>query len=396
MSDIIQLKAAKYKGVEFLFEDMPTTGGNRLIKYNFPGSDKQSIERQGRAPRSFTLIAIIPHENYYIRRDALLHVLEDGERGVLTHPTFGDVENVINGVYSLREITSELGRAKITIPFEIDDQPGVPQQSGNLPSQIASGLQSFTTQLETDLADQYFVNSGLTGNFSDALSNVAQVPAIFGQASEFSQPLVDNIAGFRKRVASFSAAVGGLIQTPSALASEISGLFEDLGRLYDSPKILFGAFQLLFGFGASDPATPPTTTARIERVNNRNLLRTNMRGQALGYAYLNAALTEYQTTVELEEAIGVLEAQYLDMRNNQQLTDEAQEQLDVLRVQTYAALDAIRINTRSIITIETPLRPLSVLVYAYYGSTELVDTIADLNNITQNAFVEGELRILET
>ena len=117
VADIIQLKTAKYKGVEFLFEDAATTGGNRLIKFNYPGSDKQSIEVQGKAPRSFNITAWIPHENYYQERDNLLRVLEDGEEGVLTHPTFGDVEKVISGVYTLTEVISELGRAKITIPF---------------------------------------------------------------------------------------------------------------------------------------------------------------------------------------------------------------------------------------------------------------------------------------
>ena len=103
MADLIQLKTANYKGVEFAIRDMPTTGGNRIIKFNYPGSDKQSIEVQGKAPRSFSLTAVIPHENYFSERDELLRVLEDGERGTLVHPTFGAIENVINGEFSLNE-----------------------------------------------------------------------------------------------------------------------------------------------------------------------------------------------------------------------------------------------------------------------------------------------------
>ena len=77
MSDIIQLKSGKFKGVEFLFSEMPTTGGNRLIKYNFPGSDKQNIERQGLKPRAYTFTIWVPAENYYQERDDLLR---DGMR----------------------------------------------------------------------------------------------------------------------------------------------------------------------------------------------------------------------------------------------------------------------------------------------------------------------------
>ena len=41
VADLIQLKTANYKGVEFAIRDMPTTGGNRIIKLNYHGSDKQ-------------------------------------------------------------------------------------------------------------------------------------------------------------------------------------------------------------------------------------------------------------------------------------------------------------------------------------------------------------------
>ena len=131
-----------------------------------------------------------------------------------------------------------------------------------------------------------------------------------------------------------------------------------------------------------------------QRKQNRDLIRANLRVQALSYSYLNAAEAEYNTTEDLELAQNNLEAQYLDTRNNQLLSNEALEELDRVRVQAQKALDAVRVNTRSIITIETPLRPLTVLVYEYYGNTDLVETIAELNDINQNAFVEGEVRIL--
>jgi len=175
MTDIIQLKVGKYKGVEFLFELMPTTGGNRLIKFNFPGSDRQSIERQGKAPKSFNITIWIPHENYFQKRDDLLRVLEDGESGVLTHPTFGDVENVINGIYTLTETISELGRAKLKVPFEVDDSPGIPVQSGDLVSQVQSASDLLNTQLAADVTDGYGVTLSFSGNFNDALDNLTAI-----------------------------------------------------------------------------------------------------------------------------------------------------------------------------------------------------------------------------
>jgi len=150
----------------------------------------------------------------------------------------------------------------------------------------------------------------------------------------------------------------------------------------------------LFPFGTNDPIVETNTVGRVERKRNRDLLRANMRTQALSFAYINASEVDYQNTDDLDLAHDELEAQYIDVRDNQLLSNESLEELDRLRVQAQKTLDVVRVNTRLIITVETPLIPLSVLTYRYYGSTDLVEIIADLNNINQNAFVEGDVRIL--
>lgn len=411
---MIELKTAKYKKVEFLFKDMTTTGGNRLIKFNFPGSDKQAIERQGKAPRSFNLIIIIPHEDYYKKRNELLRILEDGKEDTLTHPTFGDVEKVLNGKYTLTEKTSELGRAEIVVPFEVNDSSGIPVQSGDLPSQVEEQQKKTTEEVTTDLADTYEVTKSFAGNFTDAIDNLNAVSDAIANAGDFADPIFENVAAFRSSVRAFSASIGNLIQAPAELASSIQGMFEDLNNLYETPEDLLGAFGLLFSFGEDDPEVLTSTAGRAERKQNRDLVRSSMRIQALSFSYLAAAQIEYQTTEDLDLAQDALEAQYLNARNarslvrgaqpavagrpiepNEQLiSNESRGALDRLRVQAQKALDVVRVNTRSIITVETPVKPLTILVYEYYGSTELVEVIAELNNIKQNAFVEGDIRIL--
>jgi len=394
VADLIQLKAAKYKGVDLLFEDASTTGGNRLIKFNYPGADKQAIEVQGKAPRAFTLAVWIPHENYYQERDNLLRVLEDGEEGVLTHPTFGDVEKVINGVYTLTEVISELGRAKITIPFEVNDSPGIPQQSGALASRVQQESSLLNAQLETDLEDNYEVSANAPSNFTDALDNVSGMVEAFGGASTIITATAEKAAEMKARINAVSGKIGALIEAPADLAESTAGLYESLNNLYETPGETLGALKSMFNFGATDPIVNTSTVSRAERKENRDRMRSNIRTQALSYAYVNASLIEYDTTDELDLAQQALEDQYSDIRDNQLVTDEAMELLDRVRVAAQEALSGARVTTRSIVTIETDLIPLSVLVYKYYGNTELFDIIADLNGIKQNAFVEGEIRIL--
>lgn len=394
MTDIIQLKTARYKGVEFLFQDATTTGGNRLLKYNYPGSDKQAIERQGKAPRSFTLTIWIPHDSYYQQRDNLLRVLEDGRKGVLTHPTYGDVNNVINGLYTLTEKQSELGKASISVVFEVDDSPGIPRQSGNLATQVQQESILLNNQLEEDLGNNYDASTEFSGNFTDAIANIVGVADSVEAAATRVQPSADKAAEYAKAVRDLRNGAGSLAQAPFDLASEIKSIFSATNDLYETVEDTFLVIKELFGFGDDDPEIKTNTVGRSIRKKNRDLIRANMRTQALSYAYLNASQITYVTTDDLESTQDELEAQYVDIRVNQLLSNESLEQLDRLRVQALKVLDEARVNTRSIISINTPLIPLRTLVYSRYGSTELMDTVAELNNVKQNNFVEGEVRIL--
>lgn len=401
MSDIIQLKSGKFKGVEFLFSEMPTTGGNRLIKYNFPGSDKQNIERQGLKPRAYTFTIWVPAENYYQERDDLLRVLDDGEEGTLTHPTFGDIESVIAGSWRLDERISELGRATVQVTFEVNNSSGVPQQSEAIPAQVQQRSIETNAQQTADVAGGYEVTQSFVGNFTDALDNAAgAINAIGDSISAVVTPVSDAVADFRASVQRLLGAVGGLIQAPAELAAQLDGILADLANLYEAPDDTLAAFEALFVFGDDDPVIVPDTPGKAERKQNRDLLRSMLQVQALSYAYTSASEATYQTTDDLDAVQAQLEAQYLKIRNDETISNAALELLDRVRVQAGKTLDAARVNTRTIITIETRRMPLSVLIYSYYGrttlddGTDLVDVVADLNNVTQNAFVEGALRIL--
>jgi len=391
---LIQLKTAKYKKVEFLFTDTSTVFGNRIIKINFPGSDKQSIEPQGKIPPIFDITIVIPFENYYSQKDNLLRILQDGERGVFTHPNFGDIENVINGECRINETTNRLGRAEISVVFEVDDSPGIPQQSGNLASQVQTQSDILNTQIVADLGKGFVVDSIFPRNFTDAIDVLNNVTDAFNAAGQLSDTLIENLSSYRATVDKFSSNIGNLISVPEELSTSIADLFESLNNLYDIPDDLLNAFKSLFPFGDDDPEINTSTVGKAQRERNRDLIRSNMRCQSLSFAYVNAASSTFSTTEDVDKLQDDLEEQYKDLIKNQILSDEALEELHRLRVQAQKSLDLVRVNARSIITIETPLIPLTILVFNFYGSTDLVDAIADLNSIKQNAFVKGEIRIL--
>ena len=401
MTDIIQLKAAKFNGVPFLFKDTTTTGGNRLIKFNYPGSDAQAIERQGKLPRTFNMVIVIPHDDYFAQKKAILDVLEDGRKGVLTHPYFGDVENVIPGRYTLTEKLTELGRAEISVPFEIDDFGGVPVVSSTLVSQVKSSGLLVNDQVASDLADNFSVSSKLSNTITDSFDSLNGFADDLITASETSDPLTDNISGFNKDIQAFRAKIGSLIVSPADLAGEIGSLLNSLNILFETPEAVVGAFTALFSFGSNDPVFPvdenglASTASRTARLNNRDQLRANVKAQALSYSYTSAVDTNYATEDDLELAQADLELKYIDLRDNQKISNEALELLDRQRIDAQSSFTAILVSTQKIVTIEVPtIQPLAVVIYAEYGSTELVDIIAELNDITQTSFVEGTIKVL--
>ncbi len=394
MADLIQLKEGSYKGVEMIVKTMPTNGGRRVNVIRYPGSDNQSIEDQGLIPRQFSMICIIPHENYEEKKEALLRVFEDGEKGSLVHPTFGLVENVRNGKYSLTEVTTKLGRAEYTVEFFINDATGIPVSSGSFASQVQSASNTLNASLAQDITDGYKVTNSFTGNFATASSDALNVSSALTSATSKINPLTENLNNFNALISGYENNVNNLIQIPESYGAGIGDLFLSFDNLYEAATETLIAIAGVFGFGANDESFKQDTAGRIERQKNQDIVRANIKTQSLSYAYVAAVQIDFESEEALALVNAQLEDQYSDVRNNELLSNESLLNLDDLRVQANSALSQILLNTRKIITINTRLIPLSVLVYEYYGSTELVSVISELNAIQQNAFVEGDIRIL--
>jgi prophage DNA circulation protein len=396
MTEIIQLKRGSYKGVDLTFVESTTTGGNRLIKFQYPGSDNQSIERQGKAQRAFALTLWLPHTNYYAVREETLRVLDDGVKGTFVHPTFGAIENVITGRYTLTERSSELGRASILVTFEIDDGDGIPIQSGALAAQVVSQADELNTTLDADLAARYQVTPAFTGNYTDAVENIRSLVPAVEKAIDSTTPTIDSAAEVATMLRRLTTDATALALAPIKLANRVSDIFVSLDTFVTDSVTEVGAiYSRLFGFGSDDPVAVPTTVGLAERASNRQALRATVRTKALVSAYTNYSQAEFTNADELTRVLQLLEARYMVCWPDPALSAEAIEQLTRLRTTAQAVFDAAKVGAQSVtqIVVSTPT-PLSILTYQYYGTTELVDTLADLNDVEQNAFIKGTFRIL--
>ncbi len=107
MSVLAETLPGSYKGEPFLIARSNVAGGQKDAKKSFPNSNKQLIEQLGLRPRTYRIDAIMsaplpvttgqagPTDSYINKRDRFLSILEKGGRGVLIHPLYGQIENVV-------------------------------------------------------------------------------------------------------------------------------------------------------------------------------------------------------------------------------------------------------------------------------------------------------------
>lgn len=391
---MIDLKNGNYKGVDLLFLESVSTGGNRLIKFNFPNSDKQSIENQGKVPRSFSLTIVIPQENYYQDKKSIIRVLEDGKKGTFTHPTYGDIPDIINGEYVLTERITELGRAEISVTFEQDNAPGIPVASQNLPAQVNQQNKLVKDQVFSDLESTYKVTPTALNSFTNSLSQLKKLTGKFKEVSNLLNSPAGTISQFSRELLDIIDDLINITPNADLTSNAIQSLFNSLNAMFDdSPESQLQLSTSLFTFGNDDPVIIPNTFSRKERVTNNDALRAAVKVSALADSFLYASQVDYETTDDLEAVENALEENYHDLRDNENVSNETLEQMDRLRVIGYKALDSKRVTSKSIVEVNVPRLPLGVVAYNLYGDTSNVELIANLNNINQSGFVEGTLKV---
>lgn len=394
---IVETKPAAYKGVGFLMISSRIMGGRKDALYEFPNSDKQVVEDLGLRPRSYTVNAIIPHTAYLDTRDNLLRALDDGKKGPLDHPFYGRIENIVARSYTLNETQSELGRAEIEINFAISDDIGVPQKAQNALSEASQKNDALNAALESNLAEKLEVDDGLMGNFKDAQEKMKGVTDTFKEIQGKATAITTKINQYAANVNALSSKINQLIAIPQDLANSVRNIFSTVNTLFASIENTFKAFTDLsfFNFGDNDTTINQTTQGRIQRQKNRDVINETIQAYALGYAYLAAAQVDFKTSEDIDLSNVILELQYIKIQTAAaQLSAEALTALTDLRTVANALLDDKRTVTRRVITINTKQMPMAVLVYQYYGNTELTDTLLQLNEIKGASFVSGDIKIL--
>jgi len=311
---IDELFAASYKGAPFLVNRVSTSGGRKTVQHEFPNSNIQVIEDLGLSPREYRISAIIAEPAYIQKRDTLLRALEEGGRGVLIHPFYGRIENVVARTFTLNEDVSRLGDTVVDIVFSPSETDGLPTQSINTVSQVSSLSTTVSDNIVSDIAEEFNVTTSFQGNFAAASTKLNDIADAFEVNSKLLTVNPDQTNTFTSLVDNFRSSISKQIGDPPALAADLQTIFIEFPKLYTTASQQTDSLALFFDFGDSDIAINPTTAGLVERKQNNDVLNNAVKGFALSEAYVSSAQIDFTTVDEVESTADTLELAFQSIK----------------------------------------------------------------------------------
>lgn len=414
MSFLDQLLPGSIDGVEFLHKDTGGTFGRRTVTYEFPDRDEPFVEDLGRRARRFSLEAIVLEPDYFIKRDAIIEVIERGGVHTLVHPTRGELQVRIDGPVDMQERVSEAGSATFRFTFV---EAGTPEEILRIPD---------TASRVGDAADRVNTELGANTKMSilDAIQDVIQA-AINGIENANSAlrrvrgkiaAKLNTIENLTQAINSFENEISSLLNTPQALVNQFSGLVASILNLvntaaglsdavpentipldFNRPEILREAFRSLNVFVVEEEEPPDNTAQRRLEGTNQDATEEMVRVSNIAetsriMAGLALASADEATAIRDE-----LAAAFEDLLDSTVTEDPLFEALQDLRTEIVNHLQRVAQELPAV-SKTTPAATVPALVLAYnlYTDANRDLEIVDRNRIKNPGFLPGavELEVL--
>jgi|GEM_PF-1935655 len=390
---IDEIYTGSYKGAEFRIKSSSVKGGAKLIKHKLPNSSKQNMENLGPDERSYSFTAFISEPNYTQKKNKLLAALEQGGTGLLVHPFFGNIENIVASSWSLVEDMTSIGEASFSLSFEVSSTDGLPSIDTSSKSIVSASNFALQESIEQSIVDYYSVT--FPNVFTDVEAMLGRSLEYFDDKTKIISKVSSSIDYYSGLVSDFADNKLVLVGDVYQLVSSVSTLYATVNGLYSSYESSFEVFRAFFDFDDDLTPTPDLVTASIiEKDQNRAVMKSYMQAAALGYAYENAANIEYDTVDDLNSTASILEAQFDKV--SQQLTGDQLSALSDLRTNTQSLFDGIKLNVNQVITVKAAKVPARVLAFTYYGNDDFGENIVNLNENDNVSFFEGDIKVLSS
>ncbi len=393
MTILQDLHAASFKGATFLIKSGTTTGGRKTVTHEYPNSDRRFVEDLGELKQTFTIEGLVHGDNYFNDRDALIAALKSQGSGELVHPFFGTVK-VVAQPYTLSENTTRLGVANFSMTFSSSEDSVFPVKTSDNKSLINDIKNEILSSVQADIGNIFSVSRKSAINFVDATAVITSMADAFEINSDTIFKVQTEISDFTAKLETFSDNTNTNAFDAVNLALELNDVFDAFELLGTNARNQFDILQGLFDFGTVQEQIITSTTQRVERESNRDILNSAMRANALAQAYNTVTDIAFSTESDIKETQNVLDAQFDFIVSDNNLSGETINSLKDLRVEVRDFLEQESATAFKIAMVSTAQIPTTILTYLYYGNTNNTQAIIDLNKTLDPTFIQGNVDIL--
>lgn len=370
---------ASYNDVPFNYVSHDHSGGRRLDVHEFPFRDRPQIDDLGRKAGEFSIEAYLIGDDYMVRRDRLLHELQRGGLGRLSHPYFGLI-NVGVQSYKISESTDQGRICRISMTFIDGDAISAGGVVVITADQVVSASATLKTAAATNLATLPKPSSPAAlqeriGQL-DALSR--SLAADVNRLQSIADDLVEPVATVLRIGQTMRNDIQRIAALPDVTASTLKALADGvLGLFSDSPDV---------GYAVAMSWVVPASADALSQWQS-----------SVGIA----AAAEFMASLSFDSSAAALAARDEWLAAVEQVSYSADDSLYIALVDVRAAVVA-DINERAarlpVITSYTSPVTLPALVIAHqlYGDATRADDLVARNGIRHPGFVPGgrELEVL--
>ena len=169
------LQDASFKGIGFDVMNLDETDGKVLVEHAKPFTNGVMLEDMGTQGRQVQVSAVFWGKQYHSRLNKLLEMLAENGAGVLVHPIWGRMQNMIAASWHFRHEADYVDYATLDITFR---ESGEPQKIFVFENQFLMELERLIARIDT-------YRAALEGWIDSLMMTKQGVSALFGSALGF-------------------------------------------------------------------------------------------------------------------------------------------------------------------------------------------------------------------
>lgn len=384
MSVFKNLLKASFRGIEFLTPDESKVGGKKTVTHEYAGSEKRRfVEELGSQSPTYSITAIIHGADAIQKRINFENELDKAGRGLLIHPTYGQIM-VVATDYNSSSSDTAIGKFTFSITFKESEENitlTATADSVNLVSNIADQAKA---ALDLSFIAKYiniktpFILQASAAQFTGVTTTLG------GLAGSLEDVIPANLTDFNSIADIAENIAPTIVREATSFIGEVRSLYNAYENVSGSISGYYDGYMDLTTFGGNRLQKALTTVKRISEEVNLSAFEDVTRINSLISSYEAASYRDYNTDIELNDTKLELETAYDYIIENSDddgliFDPDLKSIVNDLRVSTRNVFEQKQQIAWRVVDIQPDECSIALATHRYYGNLENIETIANLN-----------------